>query len=210
LRPKRVDEAHHLEWSLESSSPEYDAVEAIAKGSAGLLLLTATPEQLGREGHFARLRLLDPARFSDLDEFVRESEKYRSISELADRLRGEEKLKAKDLKAIGTLLGKETAERLKEDATPARRDAARVALIDLHGPGRVLFRNRRLVLDTFPKRVAQLVEASAQRIGLKRVDPRKGNKPETNSRETDAKETEVAGITQVSPQPSEVSPLSGS
>jgi len=60
------------------------------------------------------------------------------------------------------------------------------------------------------KRVAQLVEASAQRIGLKRVDPRKGNKPETNSRETDAKETEVAGITQVSPQPSEVSPLSGS
>ena len=152
-----VDEAHHLEWSLESSSPEYDAVEAIAKGSAGLLLLTATPEQLGREGHFARLRLLDPARFSDLDEFVRESEKYRSISELADRLRGEEKLKAKDLKAIGTLLGKETAERLKEDATPARRDAARIALIDLHGPGRVLFRNRRLVLDTFPKRVAQLV-----------------------------------------------------
>lgn len=60
------------------------------------------------------------------------------------------------------------------------------------------------------KRVAQLVEASAQRIGIKRVDPRKGNKPETNSRETDAKETEVAGITQVSPQPSEVSPLSGS
>lgn len=152
-----VDEAHHLEWSLESSSPEYDAVEAIAKGSAGLLLLTATPEQLGREGHFARLRLLDPARFADLDEFVRESDKYRSISELADRLRSEEKLKAKDLKTIGTLLGKETAERLKEDATPARRDAARIALIDLHGPGRVLFRNRRLVLDTFPQRVAHLV-----------------------------------------------------
>jgi GT2 family glycosyltransferase len=60
------------------------------------------------------------------------------------------------------------------------------------------------------KRVAQLVEASAQRIGLKRVDPRKGNKPETNSTEPEAKETEGAGSTQVSPQPSEVSPLSGS
>ena len=60
------------------------------------------------------------------------------------------------------------------------------------------------------KRVAQLVEASAQRIGLKRVDPRKGNKPGTNSKETDAKETEGAGSTQVSPQPSEVSLLSGS
>ncbi len=152
-----VDEAHHLEWSLEFASPEYEAVEAIAKGSAGLLLLTATPEQLGREGHFARLRLLDSARFSDLGEFVLESEKYRSISELADLLRGDEKLKAKDLKALGALLGKETAERLKEDATPARRDAARIALIDLHGPGRVLFRNRRIVLETFPKRVAHLV-----------------------------------------------------
>jgi len=151
-----VDEAHHLEWSLESSSPAYDAVEAIARRSAGLLLLTATPEQLGREGHFARLRLLDPARFSDLDEFVRESDKYRAISELADRLRGDGELKAKDLKAIAKLLGAETAERLKEDATQPRRDAARLALIDLHGPGRVLFRNRRLVLDTFPKRVAHL------------------------------------------------------
>jgi len=151
-----VDEAHHLEWSLESSSPEYDAVESIAKQSAGLLLLTATPEQLGREGHFARLRLLDPARFSDLDEFIRESDQYRAISELADVLRGDGALKAKELKAIGKLLGAETANQLKEDATPARRDAARLALIDLHGPGRVLFRNRRLVLDTFPKRVAHL------------------------------------------------------
>ena len=58
-----VDEAHHLEWTMESSSPEYDTVEAIAVKSAGLLLLTATPEQLGQEGHFARLRLLDPAPF---------------------------------------------------------------------------------------------------------------------------------------------------
>ncbi len=152
-----VDEAHHLEWCTEGSSPEYDAVEAIAKGSAGLLLLTATPEQLGREGHFARLRLLDPARFSDLDAFVRESEKYRVISDLADRLRSDAALRAKDLKTVATLLGKETAEKLKEDASPARRDAARLALIDLHGPGRVLFRNRRLVLDSFPQRIAHLV-----------------------------------------------------
>lgn len=151
-----VDEAHHLEWSVESSSPEYDAVEAIAKNSAGLLLLTATPEQLGREGHFARLRLLDPARFSDLNEFIHESEKYRTISDLADRLRSEKALTAKELKSIATLLGKEAAARLKEDQTPARRDSCRHALIDLHGPGRVLFRNRRLVLDTFPKRIAHL------------------------------------------------------
>lgn len=151
-----VDEAHHLEWSLESSSPAYDAVAAIAKGSTGLLLLTATPEQLGREGHFARLRLLDPARFSDLDEFIREAEKYRSISDLADRLRGGEALKAADFKAVAKWLGKDTAERLEEEGSSALRDAACLALIDLHGPGRVLFRNRRLVLDTFPRRTAHL------------------------------------------------------
>lgn len=152
-----VDEAHHLEWTTESSSPAYEAVESIAKGSLGLLLLTATPEQLGREGHFARLRLLDPARFSDLNAFIRESDKYRDISDLADRLRSESALRAKDLKMLASLLGKETAEKLKEDPSPARRDSARLALIDLHGPGRVLFRNRRLVLDTFPQRVAHLV-----------------------------------------------------
>ncbi|MAS95982.1 MAG: RNA polymerase-binding ATPase [Verrucomicrobiales bacterium] len=151
-----VDEAHHLEWSVESSSPEYDAVEAIAEKSAGLLLLTATPEQLGQEGHFARLRLLDPARFSDLNEFIKESDKYRSISNLADRLRSEEKMRAKDLKEIASLLGKEAAEKLKENDIPASREQCFAALIDLHGTGRVLFRNRRLVLDTFPTRVAHL------------------------------------------------------
>ncbi len=151
-----VDEAHHLEWSVESSSPEYDAVEAIAAKSTGLLLLTATPEQLGRAGHFARLRLLDPARFSDLDEFIKESDKYQAISDLADSLKGEKKLTAAQLKQIAKFLGKEAAAKLKEDDVPARRDACRSELIDLHGTGRVLFRNRRLVLDTFPQRNAHL------------------------------------------------------
>ena len=55
-----VDEAHHLSWSLENISPEYAIVEALSKVAKALLLLTATPEQLGAESHFARLRLLDP------------------------------------------------------------------------------------------------------------------------------------------------------
>ena len=151
-----VDEAHHLEWSVENSSSEYDAVEAIAAKSAGLLLLTATPEQLGREGHFARLRLLDPARFSDLDEFVKESEHYQEVSDLADRLGSEDALEKSDLQQIEKLLGKEVAEKFEQDDTPAEREACRASLIDLHGTGRVLFRNRRIVLDTFPERNAHL------------------------------------------------------
>jgi ATP-dependent helicase HepA len=57
-----VDEAHHLEWSTQQASASYSLVEKLAAQTAGLLLLTATPQQLGPEGHYARLRLLDPNR----------------------------------------------------------------------------------------------------------------------------------------------------
>ncbi len=62
-----VDEAHHLAWSPEAASPRYTMVEQLAATIPGVILLTATPEQLGRSGHFARLRLLDPQRYHDLD-----------------------------------------------------------------------------------------------------------------------------------------------
>ena len=60
-----VDEAHHLEWSEAAPSREYQVVDELSRKSEGLLLLTATPEQLGVESHFARLRLLDPDRYRD-------------------------------------------------------------------------------------------------------------------------------------------------
>jgi ATP-dependent helicase HepA len=81
-----VDEAHHLGWMREAKSPEYAAVEALSLSAPGLLLLTATPEQLGMASHFARLRLLDPARFHDLDEFLRETETYRDVARQAQSL----------------------------------------------------------------------------------------------------------------------------
>lgn len=46
-------------WSEEAPSREYRAIEQLAERVPGILLLTATPEQLGLESHFARLRLLD-------------------------------------------------------------------------------------------------------------------------------------------------------
>jgi hypothetical protein len=56
-------------------------------------------------------------------------------------------------------------------------------------------------------RAAQLVEACAQRIGLKRVDPRRGNSPQEGKDEGKKEDdSEGSGSTQVSPQPSEVSP----
>jgi ATP-dependent helicase HepA len=87
-----IDEAHHLAWSPEAMSPEYALVEALCRKTPGLLLLTATPDQLGIASHFARLRLLDPDRFYELDEFIKETEHYREIARRADRLADDEQL----------------------------------------------------------------------------------------------------------------------
>ncbi|MCF6312148.1 MAG: SNF2-related protein [Verrucomicrobiales bacterium] len=161
-----VDEAHHLEWTTQEASPAYEAVAGIAMETPGLLLLTATPEQLGREGHFARLRLLDPDRFSDLAEFIKESDHYQEVSALADNLRSGDKLKKAEEKLLKKMLGAEAVEKLsaaQEDETAeaeateakVRKDLA-ASLVDLYGTGRVMFRNRRQVLEGFPKRQAHL------------------------------------------------------
>jgi ATP-dependent helicase HepA len=91
-----VDEAHHLSWSAEEPSPEYAFIETLSRKTPGLLLLTATPEQLGIASHFGRLRLLDPDRFYDLSEFILETEHYRDVARQAGEL--------SDPDALNTLL----------------------------------------------------------------------------------------------------------
>jgi len=81
-----VDEAHHLGWTRSTVSPEYAVVESLGMKTSGLLLLTGTPEQLGIGGHFGRLRLLDPNRFFDLDDYIEETEQYRKVARAADKL----------------------------------------------------------------------------------------------------------------------------
>ncbi|MEO0448089.1 MAG: helicase-related protein, partial [Verrucomicrobiota bacterium] len=144
-----VDEAHHLEWSEEEASSAYRAVESIAHRSAGLLLLTATPEQLGRDGHFARLRLLDPDRFHSLAEFQKESERYGRISRLADRVLSKESLSASETEELRALFVQETL--------PETSEGIVAALLDAHGTGRVIFRNRRTVLKEFAPRRSHLI-----------------------------------------------------
>ena len=125
-----VDEAHQLKWSQEHVSTEYKIVQMIAKRSKGLLLLTATPEQLGMEGHFARLKLLDPDRFFDYPKFLEETTHYEEVA-----------AQARELLKKG---GPESEAKLAE-------------LQDLHGPGRIFFRNTRNRMSKhfsfFPKRI---------------------------------------------------------
>ena len=77
-----------ITWPGPEGAPSrpYQVVEELSRQAEGLLLLTATPEQLGLESHFARLRLLDPDRYRDLATFQAQAKDYRSIAEVAQML----------------------------------------------------------------------------------------------------------------------------
>lgn len=151
-----VDEAHHLEWSLEFVSPEYAVVEKLSKVAKGLLLLTATPEQLGEESHFARLRLLDPNRYANFNDFINESSDPSNIANIVEKLHLGKNLLAKDTKLLTTLFSKERIQALAEGGDVAK-DKLIEDLLDQHGPGRVLFRNTRAAMNGFPTRKPHLV-----------------------------------------------------
>ena len=140
-----VDEAHHLAWSPDAPSEDYQRVETIARQARGLLLLTATPEQLGLESHYARLRLLDPDRYPSLDAFREEQSHYQEIATLAGKLHDEQTWS-------DTL--KDEAGRLLPDLTidEQQRDEILGELLDRSGPGRVMFRNTRHNIAGFPAR----------------------------------------------------------
>jgi ATP-dependent helicase HepA len=153
-----VDEAHHLEWSPLASSASYALVERLAMASPGLILLTATPQQLGRSGHFARLRLLDPARYADLEAFAAEADGYVRLSAVAAQLLDAQTLSPAERTELQTRFAADAdlldlLSRYDEDRA-ARAPALLDALIDRHGTGRVMFRNRRAQIGGFPRRIA--------------------------------------------------------
>ena len=116
-----IDEAHHLQ----PDAPEFSAVKSLCEAVPSLLLLTATPEQEGAEGHFQRLQLLDPDRFSDFASFQQEQAHYKELAEQAESVTDSAEL---------------------DD------------LLDKHGTGRVMFRNRRADIGGFPERHFHPVE----------------------------------------------------
>jgi len=118
-----IDEAHHLHWSCDGAGEAYLFVEQLSRISAGLLLLTATPEQVGQASHFARLRLLDPSRFHDLEQFLVEESGFIALNERLQLL---------------------------EEANAEPEEIAE--LLDRHGTGRVLFRNTRAGVKGFSER----------------------------------------------------------
>lgn len=152
-----VDEAHHLAWSPELVSPEYALVERLAAKTPGLLLLTATPMQLGLAGHFARLRLLDPDRHESFAQFQQEIESYATIAGIADQILDRKPLGAEDRVALQQIFRKDPGGLARHldalaEGKPGARETLIRTLLDQHGTGRVMFRNTRAAMSGFPPR----------------------------------------------------------
>ncbi|PIE48094.1 MAG: RNA polymerase-associated protein RapA [Gammaproteobacteria bacterium] len=151
-----VDEAHHLHWDAEHGGNEkYDLVADFADETAGVLLLTATPEQLGVESHFARLRLLDPDRFDDLDDFIASSDAFAQTAMVATVLMDEKPLNDAQIGALAGLLGMQQEQLSNINSDAKLRQHVLNDLLDRHGTGRVLFRNTRESVQGFYGRCCQ-------------------------------------------------------
>ncbi|MCL1048596.1 RNA polymerase-associated protein RapA [Shewanella abyssi] len=156
-----VDEAHHLEWSEDAPSRAYKVVEALSKVVPGVLLLTATPDQLGHQSHFARLRLLDPDRFYDYPAFLKEEEGYKDVATAADVLASGDSLSSEAIASLTELLSEKDIsgsinliqdESADDDKRHQAREEMLQELLDRHGTGRVLYRNSRASVKGFPTR----------------------------------------------------------
>ena len=154
-----VDEAHHLVWQEDEPSIEYQLVEQLALQIKSVLLLTATPEQLGKESHFARLRLLDPNRFSDLNHFIDEELHYRPVADIVEALMQNNALNAEQVELLQNTVNEgdnqfqiEHLHDPDEELALQAREQLVEHLLDRHGTGRVLFRNTRHAVQGFPQR----------------------------------------------------------
>lgn len=165
-----VDEAHHLEWTETEASPDYQMIELLARTIPGVLLLTATPEQLGKAGHFARLRLLDSDRFPSYVDYLKEEQSYQPIADAVELLIESEIIShesdgwktIEEALAGDEALSEETEQLIREFADASIDDETRAShrerlvehMLDRHGTGRVLFRNTRAAIEGFPGRRA--------------------------------------------------------
>ncbi len=183
-----VDEAHHLTWSPENPSAEYRLVEELAARTPGLLLLTATPTQLGPAGHFARLRLLDPSRYPAYDAYLEETQRFQTVAEVAEKIVDSSPLGVPDIAALKAIFNRDP-QRLDEHLAamnqqrPGARESLLRTLLDQHGTGRVIFRNSRTNISGFPqRRLCPVLLPGASPTQLART-----------SREMEAEETGAAG-----------------
>lgn len=156
-----VDEAHHLQWSEQDPGFEYQLIDQLAQNIKGVLLLTATPEQLGKPSHYARLRLLDSDRFHNFEDFVAEELRYQPIADVMDTLLSDSDIDLDTMNVLKDFLGEQQLEKVvpnkdsvSESGAVGSGEKEKIVqmLLDRHGTGRVLFRNTRATVKGFPER----------------------------------------------------------
>ena len=137
-----VDEAHHLHHE----DPAFDALRAISELCSHLVLMTATPEQLGFDSHFARLQLLDPAKYQSAEALREEEQGYETLNKLVRDLPNSKQALIDQYK-------------LDVDQNDSDDEQSLInQLLDCHGVGRVVFRNARSAVAGFPSRIAKAHE----------------------------------------------------
>ena len=158
-----VDEAHHLGWQPDAASKHYKLVEDLAKKTESLLLLTATPRQLGAEGHFARMRLLDPDKYVDIERIQEEAQHYEELAKSIELLIAKKPLskKHKELFSSKSNQIKSYFDTLDQGNETARQPLIQ-SLLETFGTGRVMFRNTREALSGFPERKAHLTKINSK------------------------------------------------
>ena len=172
-----IDEAHHLDWDEEEPNEKWVVAKHLSQASRALLLLTATPRQHGLATQFGLLNLVDPDRYSDFDEFLDESDNMRETADIAKALVDEQW--SDELYEKLCLLFSQDQEVLESlhkqhESKNIEYSSLLQSLVDRHGTGRVLFRNRRERLKGFPKRVLHSVAlnaSSAYSKHLAEIDP---------------------------------------
>ena len=138
-----VDEAHKLRWNHENgASKEYQIIDKLSEVSPGLILLTATPEHFGYEGHFARLRLLNKERFYSLDAFIEECKHYQKVAAIAAKLTRDQLLTTSENNYLTKL-----------DCNLKNSDSVLQMLLERHGLSHIMYRNSRKNMKNFPQRV---------------------------------------------------------
>ncbi len=171
-----VDEAHHLQWREKNPSPEYQLIQNLANNIPGILLLSGTPEQLGEDGHFARLHLLDSKRFYDLKKFKEEQINYTTVANIIDKLISGKSLTASEQNNLSKnyhydpdrLL--DLLQRIKKKDNIAQEQLIS-ELVDHHGTGRLFYRNHRRSIPGFPKRIAKFYPVKFNDACSKIYDP---------------------------------------
>ncbi|MBN1968351.1 MAG: RNA polymerase-associated protein RapA [Candidatus Delongbacteria bacterium] len=135
-----IDEIHNLHHK----SKEYSLIRELSKLSYGMLLLTATPEKSSYEDHFFNLHLIDPEKYSNLEEFKKLENNYIKISTLIDKIYSKEIVSISNdefevLKSVSGKKSKREIETILSDSSKYEKLIDNI--VDIYGSGRTIFRN---------------------------------------------------------------------